>query len=109
LRSRVGKTKLARIAKRRTQAVIVEPRRQSVGLSFLPGVKKRSQIDHRSERPKGVPVGMTRMRPVGELDSQLVGRLRVFDEVALVDIEQSQQIDDGRNGGFAYADRADVG
>ena len=48
-------------------------------------------------------------RPVRELDAELVGRLGVLDEIAFVDVEKPQQVDQGGNRRLAHADPPDVG
>ena len=69
---------------------------------------ERPQVDHAAEGAERMPVGLPDPPPVRELDAELVGCLRVADEISLVDVEETQQIDDGRDGGLAHAHRADV-
>jgi hypothetical protein len=57
-------------------------------------MKEGAKIDHGAERAEWVPVGMCPdARPIGELDAELVGRLGVAHEIAFIDVEEAQQID----------------
>jgi hypothetical protein len=65
---------------------------------------KRTQVDHGPESAEGVPVRTSEARPVGEFDAQLESGLRVPDEIRFIDVEEPQQVDDGRYGGLTDAD-----
>src|SRR5580693_3475103 len=69
---------------------------------------KRPTVQRAAEGTERMPVGMADAAPVLEADAELVGGLRVLDEVGEIDTEKSEQIDDGRDGRFADPDRADL-
>src|SRR5262245_7732642 len=55
-----------------------------------------------------MPVAVAEVMPVDEADRELDGRLRALHEVALLDAEELQEIDDAGNRRLADADRGNV-
>src|SRR5450432_216507 len=105
----IGKTEFPLIAQSRAQTEIIEARRQPGRPRLVPAMVKGATVDRRAERAERVPVRVPKLLPIAELDSELVGRLSMTDEIAFIDAEESQQIDDGWNRRFAHANGADFG
>src|SRR5262249_28534478 len=93
----VGKAELAGITKRCTQAVVAQARLEPGSPGPLPAVIERPAVDRSAEGAERMPVRMTGLRPVRELDAQLEGRVSVLQKIALIDAQKAQHVDDGWN------------
>jgi hypothetical protein len=69
---------------------------------------QRLRTEQVAEVAEGVEVVLAHLQPVAEADTQLVGAVRGAQELALVDADQLVVVTDGREGGFAHTDDADV-
>jgi hypothetical protein len=82
-------------------------------LAPLPGPEpvlvKGHAADRLTEGAEGVDVAVALAAPVAKLDAQLVGSLGLAHEVGLVEAQLGVESPDVRHGGFADADRADLG
>ncbi len=61
-----------------------------------------------ADRAEGMHVGVAAFVPVGELDAELEGAVRVAQEVVFVEAQHLVEQVDGRNGRLAHADDADL-
>ena len=93
---------------RRLEAEVLHLRLESVRPGLLPEVIERMPRDRHTERAEGVPVPMPDSHPVAESHAELERRLRMPHEVVQIDGQQTQEVEDRRNGGFADSDRADL-
>ena len=81
-------------------AEILELRLQAERLRLVPEVIERTSLDERAERPERPPERLPRRRPFREFRAQAVGRLRLVDEVVLVDAEVAQHLEHRRQRGL---------
>src|SRR5205085_11747593 len=61
-----------------------------------------------AERPERMEVAVAELAPVHELDAELERRPGLADEIVLVDSDQRVEAEQGRDGGLADADDADL-
>src|SRR5450432_3302736 len=104
----IGKSKLEFISQRGAGAVVVKAQRQTGGAHLMPGVIERASHNGSAKGAEGMPVRLTNGLPINELDTEFVGGFGAADKIRLIDAQESQYIDNGRDGGLADADDADV-
>src|SRR6185437_16075813 len=94
---------------RRAKTVVDDPRRPSRGLRLLPVMIEGTSIDSGAESAEGVPVQVPDPPPIPIADAELVGGAGPTDEVRLIDVEEPQQLHEGRDRSLPHPDRADLG
>jgi hypothetical protein len=76
---------------------------------LVPVVIERPPLDERAERAVRSPERPARGGPIGEAGPERVGRLRLVDEVVLVDAEEAQQVEKRRQRRLRFARRYGFG
>src|SRR5258708_31855675 len=107
-RIRRGKFKLARQRRYRVQRVVLEIVRVSFELRAQPAVLERNPVAWKAKASERMEISMPGLSPAPEFDTQLVGGLSLLHELSFIEPDHLIEPMDGRNGGFADADGADV-
>src|SRR6185437_4851362 len=91
----------------RLDGVFLQPLGLALQQHFEPVGLKGDVAHSRAGGTKRVEIKVPRPGPLAIADAQLVGRLDLPDQVALVDAELADEVHDRRNSGLSDADRVD--